>query len=124
MAIRWQWNEKAGEAVIKQTINGEIKEFTATLYNGNCHLIFLNEFKEDGVEKYNMYMFFADKDHMDKCLGIKKNADGTYYNILDTPYSKLTKLRINKKKCRYMRDIINSFTKAFDELTIEIYNEE
>lgn len=124
MAITWQWKDKCGEAIVEQTMGDTTKQFTKTLYNGNAYLIFLNEWEEDGVEKYSMHSFFADKKHMKIMLGLEKARDGNKINFFNNEYEKLIKLRLNKKKCRYMNDIINAFVKAFDNIEIEIYSED
>lgn len=124
MAITWQWKNKCGEAIIKQTINGETKEFTKTLYEGNAFLIFLNEWTENGSNMYSLYTFFADEIHAKRCLGITKNADNIYSNIFEEGFDKLVKIRINKKKSRNWKKIVTLFAQAFDNIDIEIYSEE
>lgn len=123
MAIQWQWKDKIGEAVIQQTVGDETKEFTKTIYEGNAFMIFLNEWNEDGVDKYSMYTFFADEKHAKICLGLDKRKEYAG-NILDEDMTKLVKLRINKKKSRYYKKIVTLFAQAFDNLVIEIYSEE
>ena len=122
MAITWNWDSKCGEAIIEQTISGETKYFTKTLYEGNCLLIFLNEWTEDGVDKYSMYSFWADKEHAKTCLGLKKDKD--YDNMFNLPYSKLIKIKLNKKKCRKVKDIVALLVQAFDNIEIEIFSED
>ena len=122
MALFWNWDNKCGEMIIAQEITGEPSEYTVSLYEGNAFLIMLYEYEENGEELYNMWNFFVDKTHAKKCLGLQKNADGELYNILDNGRDKIKKLRINKAKCRY-KDIVSLFAQAFDNLTIEIYNE-
>ena len=123
MAIQWRWDEKCGEAIIQQMIGEETKEFTKTLYTGNCYLIFLNEWKEDGVDKYSLHSFWADKAHMKICLGLDKRKEyaGNMYN---DGLNKLVKIRLNKKKCRHLKDIVAALVQAFDNIEIEIYSEE
>lgn len=123
MAIQWTWDNKVGEAIFEQTFDGNTKQFTNTLYNGNAYLIFLNEWTEDGVEKYSLHSFFADRKHMKIMLGLEKGSDGTKVNYFNTNYSKLVKIRLNKK-CRYLSEIIGALVRAFDNLEIEIYSEE
>ena len=123
MAIQWHWNEKIGEAVIRQTIGDETKEFTKTIYEGNAFMIFLNEWNEDGVDKYSLYAFFADEKHAKICLGLDKRKEYSG-NMFDDGVTKLIKLRINKKKSRYYKKIVSLFAQAFDNIEIEIYTEE
>lgn len=122
MALTWQWKDKIGEAVIRQTFDGETKEFTKTLYEGNAFLIFLNEWEEDGSNMYSMYTFFADERHAKTCLGLDKKQDVS--NILDDGMTKLVKVRINKKKSRNYKKIITLLAQAFDNIEIEIFSEE
>lgn len=124
MAIQWLWKNKIGEAVIRQSLGEETKESTKTLYEGNCFLIMLSEWNEGGVDKYNLYTFFADETHAKRCLGITKHVDNTYSNIFNTDYDKLVKIRINKKKSRNWKKIVTLFAQAFDNIEIEIYTEE
>lgn len=120
MAIQWNWNEKCGEAIIRQTINGESKEYTKTLYEGNAFLIFLSEWNEDGVDKYSLYSFFADERHAKVCLGLTKDHD----NMFVGEYAELVKIIINKKKSRNYKKIVSLFASAFDNIDIEIFSEE
>jgi len=82
----------------------------------------LNEWEEDGEKFWSMSSFWADKAHMKNCLGLNKK-DGYTSNIHNTPYQKWTKVRLNKTKCRYFKDIVPALAQAFDNLTIEIVNE-
>jgi hypothetical protein len=68
MALHWDWNNKIGELLINQ--NG--KEFTINIYKGNALAIFIHEFTDkEGVERYNMYNFFCDKEHFKNCTSDK-----------------------------------------------------
>lgn len=122
MAIQWLWNEKCGEATIKQVIEGEEKYFTFNLYVGNAYLIFLNEWEEDGQEKYSLWSFWADKEHMKRCLGLDKK-DKDCYNIYNVGWQTLTKIKLNKKKCRYTKEIVTALVQAFDDIEIELFSE-
>ena len=125
MAIQWKWDEKCGEAIIEQEIRGEKKEFVFNLYEGNCELIFLNEYKENGVDKYSLYCFFGDKKHMEICLGLRKDYNGQKTtNIFEDGITTFKRLRLNKKKCHKVTEITSAFIKAFDNIVIEIYKEE
>lgn len=123
MALRWDWDEKCGEATLVQMHEGEEdREFKLSLYTGNACLIMLHEFVEDGEERYSLVNFWADKDHMKNCLGLNKRQ-GYTENIHDTPYQTFTKFKLNKKKCRYFKDIVAALTQAFDNITIEVVSE-
>ena len=124
MALNWLWKDKCGEITLVQKIDaeGNEQEFPITLYDGNCYLIMLHEYKENGQDMYNLFGFFSDKAHMKNCLGLNKK-DGYTSNIYNTPYQRFTKVKLNKNKCRYFKDIVAAFAQAFDNLTIEIVNE-
>ena len=129
MALQWRWDEKIGEAIIRQTIKKadgteETKEYTKTLYDGNCFMIFLSEWNDDGVDKYALYSFFADENHAKILLGLKADSTGDKRNIFEGGIDTLTKLRINKKNCRNYKKIVSLFAQAFDNIEIEIYSEE
>lgn len=123
MALRWDWDEKCGEVTLVQMHpDEEDREFTLTLYTGNACLIMLHEFVEDGEERYSLANFWADKAHMKNCLGLNKR-EGYTENIHNTPYQKFTKFRLNKNKCRYIKDIVPALVQAFDNIDIEIYTD-
>lgn len=122
MSVNWNWSDKCGEVTLKQMHPGEEdKEFTISLYNGNCMVVMLHEFKdrETGEDMYNFFSFFSDKEHAKNCLGLSKGTN----NIFCTDYQKFTKIRLNKKKCRYFKDLVALFAQAFDNIEIEVYTE-
>lgn len=118
MAVTWNWDAKVGEAIIEQTFDGIPRRFTVNLYNGNCYLIFIREWEQDDKQMYSMFGFFADKEHMNRCLGLKKNYD----NMFNMDYQKLKKLRLSKD-CRHLKEIADAFMRAMDEVEIEVYTE-
>lgn len=122
MALNWRWEDKCGEAIIRQTISGETKEYTKSLYEGNAFLIFISEWKENDKDMYSLYTFFADETHAKRCLGLAKNwnSDNIFTGGVDT----LTKIRINKKRSRNWKKIVTLFAQAFDNIDIEIYSDE
>ena len=93
------------------------------LYQGNAYLIFLNEWEEDGKNLYSLYSFWADKQHMKNCLGLTSKKNEESFNYFNTPECTLTTVRLNKRKCKYLKDIINALVSGFDNIKIEIYNE-
>ena len=123
MALRWDWKEKVGEIDFEQTRDGKTNTYTLSLYEGNALLIMLYEYNKDGKDMYDMWSFFVDKTHAKKCLGLQKNADGELVNFYDDGWNKITEIRLNKAKSRNFKDIIELFSKAFDNITIEIYTE-
>lgn len=121
MALYWDFNKKVGEAVIRKTLPGcEPKEFTINLYQGNAFLIFINEYKENGTDMYNLYSFFCDEAHAKNCLGLAKDTS----NIFDDGVEKLVKIRIDKSRHSKPQKLLDMFIKAFDELEIELYKED
>lgn len=122
MALNWNWDDKCGEITLRQMHEGEeAKEYTIDLYQGNATLIMIHEYTDDNdKDMYELFSFFADKQHMKNCLGLAKGER----NIFDTPYQTVTKLRLNKARNRYWKDIIAAFAAAFDKISIEVYNDE
>lgn len=118
MALNWLWKDKCGEATFRFW-DGE--ERTVNLYEGNAFLIFVNEYKENDQNMYNVFSFFVDEAHAKRMLGLDK-SEGTH-NSFNTEREKLVKIRLNKNKCKAGK-IIALLVKAFDDLTIELYKEE
>lgn len=121
MALIWDRNEKVGEAVVVQKHNGEDVPFTFNLYNGNSLLIAEYEYddSETGERMCQLQWFFLDEYHMKNMLGLNKKQ-GYDRNVL----AEITKLRLNKTKCRDLDKIVKAFAKAFDTITIELYKED
>lgn len=127
MSLNWNWDKKVGEVTFTQEIDGVKKDFVSNLYNGNACLIMVYEYTDenDGKEKYQLTGFFADKTHMKRCLGIDKRYKQTLgKNIYEDSWDRLTKIRLNKAKCRDIKDIVMAFYEAFNNITIELYTEE
>lgn len=117
MAIQWHWDEKIGTVDIFNY--DEVK--TYSLYQGNAFLIIIYEFTgDDGKDKYQMHGFFGDKEHAKNCLGLSKGYDDNIYN---SEYEQIRKIRINKAKYKYTKDLVDMLIKAFDNISIEIYSE-
>lgn len=121
MSLNWNWKEKCGELHLLQTHDNNTKEdIKIDLYQGNALLIMIHEFKDEfGTERYELFNFFASKEHMKRCLGLKPK-EGYKDNILDKAWLKPYKITIYKNKNSYSKDIIESFAKAFNEFTIEV----
>lgn len=127
MSLNWNWDKKVGEVTFTQEIDGVKKDFVSNLYNGNACLIMVYEYTDenDGKEKYQLTGFFADKTHMKRCLGIDKRYKQTLgKNMYEDSWDCLTKIRLNKAKCRDVKDIVMAFYEAFNNITIELYTEE
>ena len=119
MALNWNWNEKCGEVILNQTVAGEDKEFSVSLYQGNAYLILIYEYTDDdGKDCYDLYGFFNDKDHMRRCFGLDKKFGGR--NL----YTDWKKVRINKAKYRHTKELVTAIAEAFDDISIELYAEE
>lgn len=121
MALTWDWNGKCGELVLQQkNDSGEWSSYTLNLYQGNACLIMLHEYTDtnDGKEKYELFGFFADKDHMRRCLGLTKGD----YNMYHSEWQTFTTLTLDKAKNRYWKDIVSAFAQAFDTISIELYD--
>lgn len=118
MSLNWRWENKCGEIILEQkTASGDWKQFPLALYQGNAFLIMLSENDED--DTYQMYSFFADKEHAKNCLGLKKGTD----NIFCSENTRWAKIRLNKSKYSYAKDLAAMVAQAFDNITIEIYSE-
>ena len=124
MALNWNWKDKIGEIEYAVTIPDEgEKKYTLSLYEGNAYLIMIHEYKdENGADMYELFGFFTDYAHMKNCLGLNKK-DGYTDNQYESGFSRITKIRLNKAKCRYIKDIVPALVQAFDNLTVEIYSE-
>ena len=118
MALYWDWDKKIGTVDIFNY--DEVR--TYQLYQGNAFLIMLWEFEEDGKDKYAMHSFFVDKEHAKRMLGLGKDAEEE--NVFNTKYEQMRKIRINKSKYRYTKDLVDMLIKAFDNIEIEIYKED
>ena len=47
MSVNWNWDDKCGEVTVKQMHPKESdREFTISLYNGNCMVVMLYEYKD------------------------------------------------------------------------------
>ena len=83
----------------------------------------LSEFKgKDGEDLWNMYNFWADRDHMKRCLGLVKGYETYGENSYEGEW---LKIRLNKKKIdkTRLKDIVGALAQAFDNLTIEVYTD-
>lgn len=116
MALHWSFNERLGTAIFSVK-DGEDME--CSIYQGNAFLIFLNEYKKDNTDYYDMVTFFVDENHMKNCLGITK---GYTTNILNEENFKLKAIELSKNT-RYLDKIIKHLVKGFDNIEIKIYTE-
>ena len=121
MAITWDYSKKCGEATFQTRYEGvEPGSYTVNLYEGNYFLIMINESTdEDGTEMAALNSFFCDEEHMNRCLGLSGELD----NIYKTDNCWLSKIRLNKAKCRNYKKILAAFSEAFDDIEIEVFTE-
>ena len=117
MALNWRWKEKIGTI----DIYNYDKIVTYNLYQGNAFLIMLYEYEEDGKNMWSMHNFLADKEHAKNCFALSKGYDD---NIFNHDTYRIEKIRINKAKYRYAKDLVDMLIKAFDDITIELFTEE
>lgn len=121
MALQWHWDKKIGEAVFDGLcLNDPTKEAIINLYEGNALLIMINEYKdkETGNDMYDLFGFFSDKTHMNRCLGLVKGYDNIYAR-----HGRLKKISFNKAKSKNYNQIIPALIEAFDDIEIKIYTE-
>ena len=110
MAIEWEWSKKCGKATFTRE---DGYTYTSNLYVGNCFLIMINEWEEDGKGKYALNSFFVDSQHMERCL--KDN--------IFTEYDKLISITINKAKCRNYKEIVALLAEYLDDIDISVYKD-
>lgn len=118
MSLNWNWSDKVGTA----TLENRGKEYEISLYDGNAFLIELYEYNEDGTDMYQLQGFFADKCHAKRCFGLEKGYETYGHNMYDTDQYRWTKVRISKKY-RYLKDLTAMLVQAFNNITIEVYND-
>ena len=116
-----RFNDKSGYVVVSQ----RDKEFKFNLYGEgkcNCFLatVWESEPDDEGLREYQLQWFFNDERHGKIMLGLQKGNDGRKENYL----CEVTKLIIFKKQCPNWKKIVTMFAEAFDNLTIEIREEE
>ena len=109
--LRWDFDRKCGELDI---LAKGVKPYTLNLYQGNAYLIMVHEYEENGKKYYELYSFFADKDHMNNCLGITKGHDNIFGNELKA-------IRLNTENT-HLWEIAKAFGKAYNgtDFTITI----
>ena len=81
MAITWDWNTKIG------TIEERYEDGSSYVYScyggGNCPMVTLAEWEQDGKEWHSLHGFIGDKQHLENCL-----KDDLYRNVVSvTLYS-------------------------------------
>ena len=79
--VTWSWNSKIGTLRIIPDDDPKNPIKVNMYQGGNCPLVLIYEWKEDGKNMYNLWNFFGDKSHMQKCFGLQKNWEGKKDNI-------------------------------------------
>ena len=110
MALRWDFNQKAGTVT---EIRGQ-HEVTFNFYEGNALMIVLHEYEEDGEGYYDLQWFFCDEEHAKNCLGLVKGKDNMFGE------GNINRLTIYRDNCRQWKKLIDLFTKAFPKIKIEL----
>lgn len=115
------WDNKSGKCTINQ--NG--KEFELNLYaygTCNCFLCAVYEYEdtEDHQTKEQLQWWFMDERHGKVMLGLQKGYDGKKENYL----SEIRKITLYKSKCTDWKKLMTMFAQAFDNITIEIREDE
>lgn len=130
MALQWDFKKKVGEAYFIQKFKNENGEwetgkYIVSLYEGNAYMIFIYENDED--QTYSLHSFFADKEHAEILLGLKKGNDGKKVNIFNANREKMTQLNIDKSMFstpKKAAEFIGLIVRAFDDIRINLYTEE
>lgn len=110
MSLNWNWKDKIGEMKIRDW-KDENNSFTVNIYKCNGLAVFLYEFNDDGVEKYTMWGFFADKEHMKNCLGLNKGTENIYSREI---------LELRMSKCKEQETMFQAFSIAQFEQDISL----
>lgn len=122
MAVTWDWKSKCGEIKLewKKPGTDEWNKDKFSLYSGgNCLLVILNEYRQNGEKYYNLQGFFDDKTHMNKCLGISKGWDNKYKNLYaDDDYMRFKSIRLLADKNSHADVIAKAFKKARPDLKV------
>lgn len=143
MSVNWSWKHKMGEICVEQShsipsandINTkDVMKFKVNLYHANCLFAAIYEYvdpeqlDDKGKPKrlYQFYGFFADMDHLSRCIGLKPmecNGEKQYINLYDGKNSidHWTKIRLNTYYKENLK-IATAFTKA--KFKVELYYQE
>lgn len=67
MSYNWNWSKDIG-TVDADVWNKKDDSCKMKIYKGNGYAIFIGEWKENGEDKYLVYTFFVDKQHLKNCM--------------------------------------------------------
>ena len=123
MSLNWQWSDKMGEVIFEDDCYKPEHPYRTNIYEGNCLMIWCNEFNftGDGEFEYSMYTFAADMEHFKNCLGL--NAKKGYGKENNYNHYRIKRLRLNTRY-KSVPKIVEAFAKAKTNITIELYYEE
>ena len=114
MAITYDYKDKCGTATFESSYDGKTETYEVSLYTGNCFLIMVREFTENGNNMEQLHSFFVSEEHLIRCL-----EDDIFSNGIE----KLVGIRINMAKCRNWDKISVILGKYVDGIKIELYRE-
>lgn len=127
--VNWLWSDKMGELQFQyKGADNKTYKYKYNIYAANCLGCYMSEWvevdKTTGKKqgKYCFQGFWSDKDHLLRCLGLKKSRYSR-----DEPeniYPDLKKLKLNTYFKKDIEIISSCFIKAFKKLTIEYYYKE
>lgn len=111
MSINWNWKEKCAEMNLHTEDGNSV---TVQCYTGNCLLIMLHEWdSENGDHMYQLWSFWADKAHMDNCLGLAKGTSNIYGNTTSVDFV------FDRNRCRNWKYIVPALIRSFGNVRIE-----
>ena len=112
--LQWQWDKCIGTWSVYY--DSDIGWRTYKLYRGNAFKIMIYEYKEDGIEKYDVYDFWADRNGMKNCLGETEDYDFIYH---EWKRNKIVLYR-NMIDRKWLKDFTDSVLNAFDDISLRI----
>ena len=117
MALQWSFKERIGTWKI---FHKNIGWVTYNLYKGNAFKIMLYEYEKDGEQYYDLFDFWADKQHMKNCLG---QASGYDFIYEDWDINKITLYR-DKIEKKWFNDFSHAVFSAFKNISIRLVDKE
>lgn len=100
--LLWNWDEKCGEM--------KMGEHSVNLYEGNALMFMIKE----EAEKYQIWGFFADKEHAKNRLGLNKGHENAYAGC---PWEKITLYRSKSRNWKVFTELA---AKAFPDVEIHL----
>lgn len=109
MSLSWEWNDRIGTCTVEQNVHGK-EPYTFNIYKGNAFAIFIYEYDNDGVGKYALTNFFADKTHAKRMLGLDSKYKETYgkKNYLDHDYERYVEFALDasRKEAKELAELL------------------